>query len=67
MKENRTEEGYKAKIDYIKQWRKENQKTFSVTLKIHEVDEIVDFLKKHNLSRADFLRNAFDELKNKHK
>ena len=67
MKENRTEEGYKAKIDYIKQWNKENKKTFSASLEKKEADEITEFLKSINMNKSKFIRQAYEELKKKHK
>lgn len=67
MKEQRTEEGMKAKIDYITNWKKENVKTFSATIKKEEWDEITNYLNSINMNKAEFIRYAYELIKSKNK
>lgn len=50
---------------YIQQYNKDHYKTFKVDLKIEELEELNQLLKKMKLSKADFLREAIRQLKNK--
>lgn len=50
-------------LDYIREYNKEHYKTFKVNLKSKELDDLNKLLKKHNLTKAQFLRNAIDTLK----
>lgn len=50
-------------IKYIQQYNKEHYKTFKVNLKIKEYDELDKILKKKNLTKADFLKKAIEEIK----
>ena len=63
MKESRTEEGLKAKMDYINNWKRERKKIFSATLNKEEVDEITAFLKKKQMNKSEFVRWAYSVLK----
>lgn len=42
---------------------KEHYKPFIVHLKKEEKDEITEYLKLHNISQAEFLRDSFKRLK----
>lgn len=44
-------------------YNKEHYKTFSVDLKIEELEELNELLKIVSLTKAEFLRNAIKELK----
>ena len=50
-------------IKYIQQYNKEHYKTFKVNLKIKEYDELDKILKKKNLTKADFLKKAIEDIK----
>lgn len=49
--------------EYIKAYNKSHYKRFGVYLKEDEMNELDDLLKKHKLSKAEFLRQAIDKLK----
>lgn len=51
--------------EYIKQYNKDHYLTFKVDLKKEEKLELDELLKKSNLTKAQFLKNAIDELRNK--
>lgn len=51
--------------DYIKEYNKAHYKTFKVDLKITEFEELEKILKKAKLTKAQFLRNAIKDLKQK--
>lgn len=48
---------------YKQEYAKQHYKSFLVSLKNEEIDELNKLLKKHNLTKAQFLRNAIEELK----
>lgn len=48
---------------YIQEYNKTHYKTFKVDLKVEEMDELNNLLKKHKLTKAQFLRNSIDKLK----
>ena len=50
-------------IEYIKEYNKEHYKTFKVDLKKEELEELNKLLKKKNITKAKFLRDAIDKLK----
>lgn len=52
------------KNDYDKQYKKDNYKQFKVYLKKEEKEELDKTLKSNNLSGADFVKLAFNKLKN---
>lgn len=52
------------KNDYDKQYKKDNYKQFKVYLKKEEKEELDQTLKANNLSGADFVRIALNNLKN---
>lgn len=51
--------------EYIKDFHKLNYSQFKVDLKKEEKEELDILLKKKNLTKAQFLRNAIEELKKK--
>ena len=51
--------------DYIKNYIKEHKRQFKVDLNINEMIELNILLDKHNLTKAQFLRNAIKELREK--
>jgi len=51
----------KAKYDL--EYKKKNLKQFKVDLKNEEMAELDELLKKHNLTKAQFLRAAITDLK----
>lgn len=53
----------KAKYDL--EYKKKNLKQFKVDLKNEEMEELETLLRKFNLTKADFLRTAINELKKK--
>ncbi len=56
----------KEKFDYKKyknDWRKNHKIKFAVDLNIDEYNALCDLLVKKNLSKVQFVRNAFEELK----
>lgn len=50
-------------VDYIREYNKEHYKMFKVNLKSEEFAELDKLLKKNNLTKAQFLRNAIYTLK----
>lgn len=48
---------------YIQEYNKTHYKTFKVDLKVEEMDELSNLLKKYKLTKAQFLRNSIDKLK----
>lgn len=48
---------------YVRQYIKEHKSRFNVDLNKEEMIELEKLLKKNNLSKAQFLRNAINELK----
>lgn len=48
---------------YIQEYNKEHYKTFKVDLKKEELEELNKLLKKKNITKAKFLRDAIDKLK----
>lgn len=62
------EEGKKFnQKEYIQNYQKEHYAVFKVDLKKEEKLELDSLLKKNNLTKAQFLRNAIQDLKNKQK
>lgn len=53
--------------EYIQNYQKEHYATFKVDLKKEEKIELDSLLEKNNLTKAQFLRNAIQELKKKPK
>ena len=51
--------------EYIKDFHKKYYSQFKVDLKKEEKEEIDMLLKEKNLTKAQFLRNAVEELKKK--
>lgn len=51
---------------YIQEYNREHYKTFKVDLRIDELQELNELLKKEGLTKAAFLRKAIQELKNSH-
>lgn len=51
--------------EYIINWQKEHKTKFAVDLNKDEYKELCDLLLKHNLTKVQFVRNAFEELKKK--
>ncbi len=51
--------------EYIKDFHKLNYSQFKVDLKKEEKEELDNLLMKKNLTKAQFLRNAIEELKKK--
>ena len=47
---------------YIQEYNKKHYKTFKVDLKIDEMEKLNNLLKKHKLTKAQFLRDAIKEL-----
>ena len=59
-------ENSKAKFnkkEYDMLYRKTNYKKINIDLKIKEYDELNQLLKQKNLTKAQFLRNAIEDLK----
>lgn len=56
----------KINLKYIQEYNKEHYKAFKVDLKVEELEELEEMLKKKNLTKAQFLRNAIKELKHSH-
>ena len=50
---------------YIQQYNKDHYKTFKVDLKIEEFEMLNRLLTKHKLTKAQFLRNAINDLEKK--
>lgn len=53
------------KKDYDNNYRKIHYKQFKADLKLEEFKELEELLKKYNLTKIQFLRNAIIALKNK--
>lgn len=53
------------KKKYDIEFHKKFYSQFKVALKNEEYNELCDLLKKKNISKVDFVRNAFKELKKK--
>lgn len=53
----------KAKYDI--EYKKKNKKQFKVELNLDEMDELNELLKKYNLTKIQFVRNAIIDLKQK--
>lgn len=51
---------------YIQEYNKEHYKEFRVNMKIDEIKELEKLLKDNHLTKAQFLRNAINELKLSH-
>lgn len=47
---------------YITNWQKENKKQFKVSLNKEEFEKADNLLKKHNLSKIQFVRLALEAL-----
>lgn len=60
--ERRTEQGMKAKYDYITRYQKENYSMFSAQLKKEEYKELKELLEKKHLGNAEFVRYAYEKL-----
>ena len=52
---------------YIMDYRKKHKAQFNVDLNIEEKEELELLLKEHGLTRAQFLRNAINDLKQQKK
>ena len=61
--EKRSEKGMKSKLNYINEYTNENYKTFGAKIKIEEYYELKDELNKKNITNAEFIRWAYEELK----
>lgn len=64
MEKYRTEEGMKAKYQYINEYNKENNKMFSAMLKKDEYQELKELLQQKGYTNASFIRYALDKLRN---
>lgn len=53
--------------EYIQKYQKEHYAVFKVDLKKEEKLELDSLLEKNHLTKAQFLRNAIQDLKNKQK
>lgn len=51
------------KVQYDNNYRKKHKKQFNVDLNNDEMVELEELLKKHNLSKVQFLRNSIEKLK----
>lgn len=51
--------------EYIQEYNKAHYKAFKVDLRIEELEELNELLKKRGLSKAQFLRDAIKEIKKK--
>ena len=58
-----SEEARKRKVAYNVKRTKELYKQFSVKLLIPEYEEICDYLKQMKMNKAEFIRWAYDKLK----
>ena len=63
-RERLSPEALKNKIEYNTRYDKEHYIRFVTKLKIEEYEEIDSFIKSKNISKAEFLRQAYDKLKN---
>lgn len=52
---------------YIQEYNKEHYRAFKVDLKKEELAELEELLKKINKTKAQFLRESIQKLKNAHK
>jgi len=50
-------------MTYKREYNKNHYKTFKVDLKIEELKELEEILKKKKLTKAQFLRNAINMIK----
>ena len=53
------------KRKYDAEFKKNHYKHFLVDITIKEMEELNDLLNRHNLTKAQFLRNSINELKKK--
>ena len=60
--ENRSEQGIKAKYDYITRYQKQNYSMFSAQLKKEEYKELKELLQLKHLGNAEFIRYAYEKL-----
>ena len=60
--ERRSEQGMKAKYDYITRYQRENYKMFSAQLKKEEYKELKELLERKHLGNAEFIRYAYEKL-----
>ena len=58
-----TAEGKRAKNDYIREYNRERKRIFSARLYKDEYEEICDYLKQMKMNKAEFIRWAYDKLK----
>lgn len=49
--------------EYIQEYNKKHYKAFKVDLKIEELEQLNELLKKKGLTKAQFLRNSIKKLK----
>lgn len=55
------------KTEYDIDYRKKHKKQFNADLNIDEMEELEELLKKKNLTKIQFLRNAIKDLKKENK
>lgn len=48
--------------EYLRQYKKDNLKQFKVDLRIEEYDKIDKYLREHNITKAQFLRDTIDKI-----
>lgn len=58
-----TDEGKRAKNDYIREYNREHKRIFSARLYKDEYEEIDDLIKKRGMNKAQFIRYAAAKLK----
>jgi hypothetical protein len=58
-----SEEARKRKVAYNVKRNKEKYKKFAVNLLIPEYEEICDYLKQMKMNKAEFIRWAYDKLR----
>lgn len=58
-----TAEGKRAKNDYIREYNREHKRIFSARLYKDEYEEICDYLKQMKMNKAEFIRWAYDKLR----
>ena len=63
-KDRMSPEAYQNKKKYNVNYSKENYKKFSASLPIKEVDEITKHLNTIKMNKTEFIRWAYDKLKN---
>ena len=51
--------------EYIKEYNKQHYASLKIQLKKEEKEELDHLLKKHNLSKPEFIRNAIKDLREK--